>query len=215
MEGIDFSSPLESLIDSAASARGTNEDDAWLHTVLPAALLGRTPPHLTQSELSRVMRWKLKSGKMRPNLQKFIDSLGAADVQRCSQAAFAALPLKGGEGLKAALRHLCELKGVGPATASLVLSLYQPTRCAFMSDEALLLLLGEKKYTERECVQLTELCAARARELGPPWTAQRVQRCIWASQVIKRQGGAAGAGSSSGGAGAAVGGKKRKRSPSP
>ena len=230
MNTVDFPA-AQALIPAAVAERGTQVDDAWLHTALPAVLAARTPSYLTHAELVRVMEWKLKTGKFRPGLLAKVTSNKEDAVQRCSKAAFQALQGPAGPAtLRAALTALTELVGVGPATASAVLCIFKPTHCAFMSDQSLDGLLGSRNYTAKECLDLAALCRAKAKELGGAWTAQSVQRAFWASRVAPAAAAAAAAGggsasaTSSGGGGyaaaAAFGGgaaasgsgsKKRKR----
>ena len=50
------------------------------------AINGRQQAHITLAELSRVMKWKLTRGKMRP-LQKLVDGNSDGDVVQLSQRA--------------------------------------------------------------------------------------------------------------------------------
>jgi len=80
----------------------------------------------------------------------------AAQVMEVSERALAH-PLDNGdwEEVRKAMDILCELKGVGPATASLILSLLYPITIPFFSDEATVGVLappgGKKgiKYTAK------------------------------------------------------------------
>jgi hypothetical protein len=204
--------------------------DAFMHRALPAAIHGKSTlchgcklgckpglalttasrtcctarapiAHVTQSEVSTVMKWKLMRGKFRPGLQKYVDGLSKAAVVDASTASFR---LAAAGRLKAAVVALSEpLKGVGPATASAILAAAFPAACAFMSDEALALIVpaGSKpKYSADEAVELSRVLSRVAAQLqervplppvagasggGPQpqrvWTPQDVQQAIWAA----------------------------------
>lgn len=46
----------------------------WMQEELPSSVASRSPPHLTQSELVRLVKWKLARGKFRPRLVEFAAS---------------------------------------------------------------------------------------------------------------------------------------------
>ena len=166
-------------IEEALRRKGTTDLDAWMQGELGPTFLATG--YISQKQLSDVMKWKLKTGKWRPNLQKFVDALKDSEVKAAS--ALSLKSLKSGD-LKAALKELCVLKGVGPATATAVLSAAVPSRCAFMSDEALLAVLKSKNYTVVEALELARKCSDHAKLLGAGWTANSVQRAVWASQIV-------------------------------
>lgn len=98
---------------------------------------------LQLDELKEVMRWKLARGKFRPTLPRLIASNSDAAVKDVTSRGLACLGAEdndadGTRALKA-MTTLCELKGVGPATASLILSLANEHQ-GFMSDESWLCL---------------------------------------------------------------------------
>lgn len=103
----------------------------------------RSDTCITGKELSLIMKWKLSRGTYRPALQSMIDKLKNADVIDYSRSAFT--HIKNGY-VKLAIQKLSELKGVGPATSTMILSLYDPT-IAYMSDEAIAHVSAEMKYT--------------------------------------------------------------------
>lgn len=91
---------------------------------------------------------------------------------------------------------LITLKGIGPATASAILSLADPNgSCPFLSDEAMHAFglenkAGKLDYTIGNWRKLLELCQAKAQTLNEAqksedagWTAALVERAIWAESV--------------------------------
>jgi hypothetical protein len=131
------------------------------------------------------MKWKLMKGKWRPRLQGFVDSLEDGAVTAASQKAFAQMAENNFLG---ALQSLCNLKGIGPATATAVLAAYDAT-VPFMSDEALLDVVGTCTYTPEDACTLrdelqgvcTRLNASTRFSDGSCWTPQRAQLAIWAA----------------------------------
>lgn len=68
-------------------------------------------------------------GKFRPSLKKLASENDDKDVREVSRTAFAT------EDVDKASKVLCALRGVGPATASLLLSVHKPANTPFFSDE--------------------------------------------------------------------------------
>jgi hypothetical protein len=71
-----------------------------------------------------------KHGTFRPKLLALVQSNSANVIQDTTKAAFKVLP-----DIIAALKVLVALKGIGPATASLLLSVAAPDTVPFFSDE--------------------------------------------------------------------------------
>lgn len=89
--------------------------------------------------------------------------------------------------LKEALAPLTELKGIGPATASALLSAANGS-IPFMSDEAMLASLGYKDYDVKTAVAFTAALQKKAKELSAAdsgessnWTARSVEQCLFAA----------------------------------
>lgn len=107
-------------------------------------------PSLEKSELVTLVDWKLKHGTYRPNLAKLIASNTPSDVQEVTSSAFTSYEEKNnltpgaGRSYRTAMRELVKLKGVGPATASLVLSCWDPEHVVFMGDEVFRWLLFDE-----------------------------------------------------------------------
>ncbi|KAL4110110.1 hypothetical protein PRIC1_001803 [Phytophthora ramorum] len=168
--------------------------DAWYLSSFPSVLQTREPkPFVEKAELQRLMEWKLKKGKWRPQLMKFVTALDEDEVRQASCDALK--ELKKGD-LRASTEALCVLKGVGPATASAVLAAYDGS-VPFMADEALEAIadvIGPRKYTLSHFLSFAEQLRTKAEWLNEQrvanddeqagstdvWTAQRVQLCLYA-----------------------------------
>ncbi|DAA76325.1 TPA_exp: Uncharacterized protein A8136_0997 [Trichophyton benhamiae CBS 112371] len=131
------------------------ELDSWRYTTLPVTLRERAsdngdqnkkkkgkekPAHgfINKDEMVQLMDWKLKHGSFRPALMGLIRSNAEAQVESVSKEAFSSLAEDSQAGVfpEAAVQLLCKsFRGVGPATASLILSLAPETSTPFFSDE--------------------------------------------------------------------------------
>ncbi|KAK0480483.1 hypothetical protein EDD18DRAFT_834008 [Armillaria luteobubalina] len=107
-------------------------------TKLAPQILSHLPPSISLLELQTIMDYKLAFGQNRPMLRAMIRKNTDSQVKDCSRRAFALPELQPGtwDRVKESIGILCELKGVGPATASLILSLVYPENIPFFSDEA-------------------------------------------------------------------------------
>ncbi|XP_076931223.1 uncharacterized protein LOC143596302 [Bidens hawaiensis] len=157
--------------------------DHFYRTKLPSLIHQRNPnPHVTTSDLTSLMKWKLTRGKWRPRLLDFVSSLDEETVKSASRKAFEALP-----DVSKAVSELTVLKGVGPATASAVLAAYAPDVAPFMSDEAMVAALGNSKdYTLKQYLVFVDKLQVKAKELsaeGDAFTPSDVERALWSSAV--------------------------------
>ncbi|XRB15102.1 hypothetical protein RI054_09g49420 [Pseudoscourfieldia marina] len=126
----------------------------------------RTPPALnTTAELVQVVAWKLTRGKTRPNLLKWAGEHKDATVKNASSEA--AKVLRETKDVAKAIKPLCELKGIGPATAAYVLAILDES-VPVMSDEALEM-TGTREYTEKRLKALVNEIQA---------IAKRTQSCV-------------------------------------
>ncbi|KAF8905602.1 hypothetical protein CPB85DRAFT_912989 [Mucidula mucida] len=157
----------------------------------------RSPTHITLLELQKIMDYKLAFGQNRPALRALIKKNSAAQVQEVTERALRGSPADGEwDSLKAAVDILCELKGVGPATASLILSLIYPRDIAFFSDEAtvdVLALAGGRKaikYTHATYKALYDALGAMTSTINQnasedPLGRGELERAIWHSVRLK------------------------------
>lgn len=92
------------------------------------------PAYLNHEQAVQLVDWKLSHGTFRPKLKQLVESNASDFVEETTKSAFSSFdgtPEKAASCLKA----LTVLKGIGPATASLLLSVYSPEEAPFFSDE--------------------------------------------------------------------------------
>lgn len=92
---------------------------------------------LKKEQVVTLVEWKLSHGTFRPKLKQLVESNPDETVESLTQSSFAGLTANDvrPEHVKAALTGLTALKGIGPATASLLLSVAVPNTVPFFSDE--------------------------------------------------------------------------------
>ncbi|KAL9065791.1 MAG: hypothetical protein Q9161_008016 [Pseudevernia consocians] len=91
-------------------------------------------PFLEKTEVTSLVEWKLKHGTYRPNLAKLVASNNVKDVRETTKKAFEVYEADN-EDYGKSITALNKLKGIGPATSSLLLSCYDPVKVPFFSDE--------------------------------------------------------------------------------
>jgi hypothetical protein len=131
--------------------------------------------------LETLMAWKMVRGKYRPTLLPLIQKNDQGSVGRILQEAgdFTSV----GERL----RRLQELKGVGPATASLVASVYDP-KIAFFSDQAASLLLQSSslKYTEKELFSYLNVMNNLEISSKASISNRDLEKCLWTFCMVSK-----------------------------
>jgi len=142
-----------------------------------------------------VVAWKFGKGKPRHALMKHLNANVDDYVQDCSKRAFTRLRVENDDNpsdtkVRDSLNYLCELKGVGPATASAILSLYRPDLYAFMDDEVIECLHeGKRNYTLKTYLDINTKCVELADILGEGWSPRRVGRALWTAARVCATGG--------------------------
>lgn len=132
---------LDAFIWSELSSRFGVHGKEGKKTNRQKSSLSATERWLTLAELKEVMRYKLARGKFRPTLPGLIASNSEDDVKSATEKAIQTLGAEDGAETSAAdalaaLKALTKLRGVGPATASLILSIVSPSSEGFQSDES-------------------------------------------------------------------------------
>ena len=105
----DYESVLKQLSTHKSKANLVELDKEYQN--LSLELRKMKHPYLTKEQLKQVVEWKLARGKFRPTLMKWILSNDSHMIENTTRKGF---ELDFPESLK----KCCELKGVGPATAT-------------------------------------------------------------------------------------------------
>lgn len=143
-----------------------------------------TPGSVTLDDLTQLMDYKLARGKWRPRLQALIRENEAEGVVEASTEAYELL--KDSDDVSGALARLSKLRGIGPATSSLVLSIFRPAALPFFSDElaAVVDLPKPIKYTAKEYTELVDRVKARM-AADDRWTsAEDFEKAAYAYTVL-------------------------------
>lgn len=162
------------------------ENDKWKMLQLPKLMDSKG--HITLDQLEQLMVWKLRRGQYRPTLMALIRRNSSKSVVETSTKAFSILSSENcPDNIAEAFSILTSLHGVGPATASLILSIFLPDTVPFMSDEAMDAAIGLPRcYTT---VQYRKLCHAlteKAKNLGNEWTIEMVEKSLFTAAVLGR-----------------------------
>ncbi|KAJ4365230.1 hypothetical protein N0V83_008848 [Neocucurbitaria cava] len=131
------------LLRYPASVPGKLQDlDTLRYDAIPAKVSSRQGvAFLTKDEVEKLVEWKLKHGTFRPTLLSLVQSNTSETIEETTKRAFEKLPKNLLEGpeleklLLDPLKELTKLRGIGPATASLLLSVMRPETIPFFSDE--------------------------------------------------------------------------------
>lgn len=164
------------------------ELDKWYQEELPAAIGEREPKYLTKDELTKLMKWKLSRGKFRPRLTELVQTNDEKLVESASTKAFKCVS----NNLKKAIKELCILKAVGPATASAILAAGAPEHAPFMADESMNSVpgIGPLKYTEGQYEDFSDEireCVKRLQNEGlSDWTPHKVELTLWTHFIINQ-----------------------------
>ncbi|KAJ1327783.1 hypothetical protein MN608_07114 [Microdochium nivale] len=124
---------------------------------------------MTHGDVKTLVDWKLRHGKFRPTLMSLVssnDSVKVADTIKAAMTAY-----WNNKDTSAALTAITALKGIGPATAALLLSVHDPKDVIFFSDEAFWWLCcgGQKrpiKYNPKEYKTLSDAAQKLSGRIG-------------------------------------------------
>ncbi|KAL7005830.1 hypothetical protein EMMF5_004566 [Cystobasidiomycetes sp. EMM_F5] len=162
--------------------------DEFVRTHLPVVIKAR---YSDASDDKGYLK-KEDRGKFRP-LMRYANALDPQVVEKTTREAFT----QAASDMSSAMETLTSLKGVGPATASAILSFGSlDGDCPFLSDEAMQAFgltnkAGKLDYTLSNWKSLRTLCDDKAKQLNKftvdqdsaEWNAVLVERAIWAESV--------------------------------
>ncbi|KAI2471334.1 DUF1479-domain-containing protein [Annulohypoxylon bovei var. microspora] len=129
----------------------------------------KTRQPMTLDNVKTLVDWKLRHGKFRPTLMKLVSSNDETLVERTIREATEKY-WENSDASKA-LVIISKLRGIGPATASLLLSVYDPDNVIFFSDEAFYWLCCDGqtspiKYNAKEYQELSAAAQSLIQRLG-------------------------------------------------
>ena len=153
---------------------------------------------ITKTDLIDVIiPWKFAKGKPRHALKPLLNSNTDKSVENSSRRAIeiAASAITKPqniqrEQIKEAITTLCSLNGVGPATASAILSIFHPSLFAFMDDEIIEALYdGKRGYTFKIYEMVNEKCEEICTQLNTngdkAWVRCEVGMSLWTVAAMK------------------------------
>lgn len=148
-------------------------DDDFRYEALPSSLTSGKA--ISKEQLARLVRWKITHGVYRPFLPGMIQKNDDATVEEHTTKAGMELKLSWEQDDDAmidtvmkALDIVCKLKGVGPATGTLVLSCFDAKHVPFFEDELFAWLwpdhTAKLKYNKKEYKMLLSRALKMMRE---------------------------------------------------
>lgn len=167
---------------------------------------------LSKEELFTVVKWKFAVGKTRNALWPHFKSNPEKNVRAATKLALgkAHAKIADDEVTKECITDLTTLAGVGPATASAILSMISPSGFCYMYDEVIDCFSSKRTYSLKEYLAVNFECAKIALSLSrkqlendlrkkdvregiknprAAWTPFRVSQTLWVAARICAAGG--------------------------
>lgn len=171
-----------STVAAFGSAR-LAELDRWRRLDLPSRVDERLTPSVTLDELVRLTEWKMLRGVWRANNLQLVRGNASTEVERLSGEALAAIP-----DPKRPVALLSRLAGVGPATASAVLSMVAPADYPFFDEVVAVQIpsLGPVAFTAAYYQRYADALRERAASLAAAcphgvWPVHSLDLALWAA----------------------------------
>jgi len=189
--GVDATIRLSKSIDPSLWMQVDGDKDGLIDDKLQEmaddlalALSDGTKACLTKADLlDIVIPWKFAVGKPRNGLLGKLRSNSDADVTKWTKVGISHVRnIKGDasdDDVSIAMGKITELKGVGPAAASAILSMVRPDLFCYMYDEVIDCFLPKRAYTLKVYMACNAKCGQIARELKGDWNPAKVARTLW------------------------------------
>lgn len=181
---------VETKYDEMIAAKGGSELvklDQFCQEKLISMKTAPEKTTISKSDLLKIVDWKFRVGKPRHALMKHLRVNTDQQVKTHAKAGF---ELADEGRAKEAILEVSKLRGVGPATSSAILCLYNPNMFVFMADEVIECLYpGKRGYTAAIYHSVNDKCIELAETLGDKWNARRVGRALWTAARISAEGG--------------------------
>ncbi len=167
----------------AQHVNGLVKLDEWYRVALPQRIAVRAPAYITRVELERVIQWKMKRGVWRERNRLLALSNPILLVKQTSRNAMATA-----SDPRHAITLLCQLAGVGPASASAILACHSPALYPFFDELVAIQVprLGQVAFTLPYYLRYAAQLAARAEQLNQVcahriWTAEDASQALWSA----------------------------------
>lgn len=135
-------------------------------------------PFMSLEDLKTCRDWKMVRNRVRQNWL-LVNENSDSVVKKVTSSAFSELDDGDWEAAMSTLTK--GLAGVGPATASIILTLRDP-KVPFFGEEVIRVCgLKDKSYNERSYREFSDLMAEKARELDVELTPRDMERAVWAA----------------------------------
>ncbi|KIW18773.1 hypothetical protein PV08_03062 [Exophiala spinifera] len=153
------------------------ERETWRFEELPQELGHQKARKggLSKEQVERLVQWKITHGQSRPFLPAMVRKNDASFVTEqttlgCDVLDSESRPPSTGT-VTAALDAVCKLSGIGPATGTLILNIFDPINIPFFQDEMYAWVFPDSKatklkYTQKEYIQLLEAVRPVLKRLG-------------------------------------------------
>ncbi|TVY87344.1 hypothetical protein LAWI1_G004741 [Lachnellula willkommii] len=124
------------------------ELDKFRYVEAPARFSKNTGATMKLEDIQKLLQWKLRHGTFRPSLTQQVASNSDEKVEEATKDAFSHYA-SNPDDIKTVIEKLsAPLKGIGPATASLLLAVHDPDHVVFFSDELYTWLVADGKSVQ-------------------------------------------------------------------